>query len=89
MMKAKSMLCMTMSDDCVLGMMMVGDSMCFGWQDDDIDDDEDFVWDDNESEECVKDKNEIEDLLKKSTLPTINIQFIILQPTSDSLYTSI
>lgn len=52
---------MTISDDCVFGMMMVADSMWWGWQDDNIDDDEDFVWDDNESEECVKDKNEIED----------------------------
>lgn len=83
---------MTISDDSVFGMMMVADSMWWGWQDDNIDDDEDFVWDDDESEECVKDKNEIEDwilLKKKSNLPTIIIQCLILQPTIDSLYTSI
>lgn len=63
--------------------MMVVDSMCWGWQDDDNDDDEDSVWDDNESEECVKDKSENEDwiLQKKGTLPPIDIQCIILQPS--------
>lgn len=63
--------------------MMVVDSMCWGWQDDD-NDDEDSVWDDNESEECVKDKNENEDWIlqkKGGTLPPINIQCIILQPS--------
>lgn len=69
-MKAKNMLRMTMSDDCVFKIMMVVDSMCWGWQDDDNDDDEDSVWDDNESEECVKDKSENEDwILQKKKVP--------------------
>lgn len=55
---------------CVFKIMMVVDSMCWGWQDDDIDDEEDSVWDDNESEECVKDKSENEDwILQKKKVP--------------------